>query len=121
MASDNHHVIDDHNDRRGRARTDVKLDVNYRHGDVYLYSRSSNASEFGIFLLSDEPRPVGSLLELEFKTPHARQPIKVTGKVVWVEENKGGAETGMGVQFVDLDSETQQRIRSLIRIVACID
>ena len=108
-------------DRRGKTRYDVKLDVNYRHGDVYLYSRSSNASEFGIFLVSATPLPKGSTLELEFKVPHARESITVLGEVRWVEDGEGGQEPGMGIQFVDLDSDKQQRIRSLIRIVACID
>ncbi len=108
-------------DRRGKTRYDVKLDVNYRHGDVYLYSRASNASEFGIFLVSDTPLPRGSTLELEFRIPHTREPLTVSGEVRWVEDGAGGQEPGMGIQFTNLDPETQRRIRSLIRVVACID
>jgi len=108
-------------ERRERTRFPVRIDVNYRHGDTYLYSRSSNVSELGIFLVSENPAQKGARLALEFHIPHVRNPISVTGKVAWVEDGQSGAERGMGIQFVDLTPEQQKQIRSLIRTVAFID
>ena len=108
-------------ERRGKTRYNVSLAVNYRYGDAYLYSRASNASEFGIFLVSADPLPLGSAIRLEFEVPHAREPVTVSGEVMWVEDGSGGQDPGMGIKFVDLDPEKQRRIRSLIRVVACID
>ena len=108
-------------ERREQARFAAKLKVNYRHGDTYLYSRTSNVSELGIFLLSDEPLPPGSVLELEFNAPESRHPICVTGQVRWVEEGGLQTESGMGIQFIDLTPDLKARLRSLIRTVAFIE
>lgn len=108
-------------ERRERTRYSVHIDVNYRHGDTYLFSRSSNVSELGIFLVSDNPPPKNTMLNLEFHIPNARHPIRVSGRVAWVEDGKSGAEPGMGIQFVDLGPEIQKQIRSLIRTMAFIE
>ena len=108
-------------ERRESTRYDVRLDVNYRHGDNYLFSRTSDASDLGIFLVSEDPLPVGSSLELEFNAPHSREPIRVLGTVTWVEHGVSGKEPGMGIKFIDLTQEVQARIKSLIRIFAILD
>ena len=108
-------------ERREKTRYKVKLDVNYRHGDTYLFSRASDASELGIFLVSDTPLPTGAKLELEFKAPNTREPIRVAGRVAWVETGTHGKDPGMGIQFLDLTPEVQKRIRALIRIIAYFD
>jgi uncharacterized protein (TIGR02266 family) len=108
-------------ERRGKPRYNVRFAVNYRYGDAYLYSRASNASEFGIFLVSAHTLPLGSAIRLEFEIPSAREPVTVSGEVVWVEDGSGGQDPGMGIKFVDLDPEKQRHLRSLVRVVACID
>ena len=108
-------------ERRESTRHDVKLDVNYRHGDNYLFSRTSDASDMGIFLVAEDPLPAGAVLELEFKEPNTREPIRVLGRIAWVENGARGKEPGMGIQFIDLTPEVQARIKSLIRIFALLD
>lgn len=108
-------------ERRESTRYDVRLDVNYRHGDNYLFSMTSDASDLGIFLVSEDPLPVGSTLELEFNAPSSREPIRVAGTVTWVEHGATGKEPGMGIKFIDLTPNVQARIKSLIRIFAILD
>ena len=108
-------------DRRERIRYAVRVDVNYRHGDTYLFARTSNVSELGIFLVSDNPKPEGTILALEFRLPNSRRSMEVKGRVAWVDRGQGGNEPGMGIQFVDLVPEVQQQIKSLIRTMAFID
>ncbi len=108
-------------ERRESTRYDVRLEVNYRHGDNYLFSRTSDASDLGIFLVSENPLPVGSSLELEFNAPHSREPIRVLGTVTWVEHGASGKEPGMGIKFLELTPQVQTRIKSLIRIFAILD
>jgi uncharacterized protein (TIGR02266 family) len=95
--------------------------VNFRQGDNYLYCRSSNVSELGIFLVSADPLPPGTILELEFKQPGSRHPIRVKGEVRWIELGAGGAEPGMGIQFIDISKEVQVQVRSLIRTIAYLE
>lgn len=108
-------------ERRGRERYTAKLDVNFRHGDNYLYCHSSNVSELGIFLVSPKPLPPGTVLELSFKCGGSRHPIRVTGEVRWIEKGASGAEPGMGIEFIDLIPEIRTQIRSLIRTIAYLE
>ncbi len=108
-------------ERRTAVRHPVRLDVNFRHGDAYLYSRASNLSEFGIFLVSDDPLPQGATLELQFNMPGGGEPLIVTGEVVWVDEGAADREQGMGIRFIDLPQETKTRVKALIRTVAYLE
>jgi uncharacterized protein (TIGR02266 family) len=108
-------------DRRERVRYAVRINVNYRHGDTYLFSRTSNVSELGIFLVSENPLSKDTTISLEFDIPNSRKSIQVLGRVTWVETRKGTSEPGMGIQFIGLTADTQKQIRSLIRTLAFID
>jgi uncharacterized protein (TIGR02266 family) len=108
-------------ERRERIRYAARLSVNFRHGDTYLYCRSSNVSELGIFLVSKAPLPTGTVLELEFKSQASRHPIRVAGEVRWVESGMNGAEAGMGIQFVNLSDEVRTQLKTLIRTIAYLE
>lgn len=108
-------------DRRRDIRHDIKLNVNYSHGDTYLYSKSSNLSEMGIFLVSDTPLAAGTTIQLRFDTHHGTNPIEVSGEVVWIDPGSATAPGGMGIRFIGPTSETTARIRTVIRTMAYID
>jgi len=108
-------------ERREQQRYEVKLDVNYRHGDTYLFSRISNVSEFCIFLVTDNLLEKGTIIEMDFPSPGINRPVTVQGEVMWIENSSDGKEPGMGIKFINLSPKTQKRIKSIIRIVAYID
>ncbi len=108
-------------ERRIFPRHDVKLDVNYRHGDTYLFSRSENLSELGIFLFSDDPFEKGTRIELVFRPPDGGDPIEVEGEVVWIENEGHGKKPGMGIRFLDPTPKIRTRIKSLIRTMAYLE
>jgi type IV pilus assembly protein PilZ len=113
--------IDSGEERRLHPRHPVKIDVNYRRGETYLYSRTENLSELGIFLVSKEPLERKTKLELRFSAPEGGHPIEVTGEVVWVDKGGGGRSPGMGIRFVDPSPEVRERIKSLIRTIAYLE
>lgn len=108
-------------ERRREPRHDLRLDVNYRRGDTYLYSRSSNISEMGIFLVTRDPPRKGTRIELRFAVPGEDEPLRVTGEVRWVVRPGAAGEPGMGIQFIDPDDEFRRRIGELIRTVAYLE
>lgn len=108
-------------DRRQEERHNVVVNVNYSHGDTYLYSKSSNLSEMGIFLVSDTPLNPGSIIELHFDTPVGTATVEVTGEVVWIDPGSATAPGGMGIRFINPTAETTARIRTIIRTIAYID
>jgi type IV pilus assembly protein PilZ len=108
-------------EKRRLPRHPIRLDVNYRCGDTYLFSRSSNLSEMGIFLTTPTPLARGTRIELSFADPGAAEPIRVVGEVVWTLHAAQGVEPGMGVRFIDPTPEARVRIKALIRTVAYLE
>lgn len=108
-------------DRRTGTRAPVKIDVNYRHGETYLFSRSSDVSELGIFLVSKDPLPVATRLELEFRLPDGGERFVVEGEVVWVNMGSHGHEPGMGIQFVTPSSQARMQLSALVRTIAYLE
>lgn len=108
-------------ERRREVRHEIKLNVNYSHGDTYLFSKSGNLSEMGIFLITDNPLAAGTIIELRFDTPGSGAPIEVTGEVVWIDPGNYETPTGMGLRFINPDEAIRNRIRSIIRTIAYLD
>ncbi|MCP4196864.1 MAG: PilZ domain-containing protein [Proteobacteria bacterium] len=108
-------------ERRVYPRHEAKIDVNYKHGDTYLFSKTENLSELGIFLVSTTPFEKGTRLELTFRQPEGGEPIAVTGEVMWVEVEGTGRKPGVGIRFIDPNERLRRRIKALIRTVAYLE
>ncbi|MCP4601135.1 MAG: hypothetical protein GY847_11525 [Proteobacteria bacterium] len=108
-------------ERRLRPRHKIKIDVNYRRDETYLFSKTENLSELGIFLVSKDPFPKGTRLALRFLSPEGGDPIEISGDVVWIERGTGGKQSGMGVRFANLNTQTSDRIKALIRTFAYLE
>jgi uncharacterized protein (TIGR02266 family) len=115
----NHDRKEGNRERRVHPRHNAKVDVNYKHGDTYLFSKTENLSEFGIFLVSATPFETGTKLELTFRQPEgAGESIEVNGEVMWIEQEGSGRKPGMGVRFIEPNEKQRARIKALIRTVA---
>jgi len=108
-------------EKRRQPRHAVRLEVNYRCGDNYLFSRSSNLSEMGIFLTTPTPLAKGTRLELSFAPPGGEEPIRLQGEVVWTLGAGPGVEPGMGVRFIDPPPDARARVKALIRTFAYLE
>ncbi len=108
-------------DRRAGHRHAVRVDVNYRHDETYLFSRTRDVSELGIFLVSKEVLPRGTRIDLEFRPPGVGDSIKLEGEVVWLEPGGFDKEPGMGVRFINPSKEIREQMRTLIRTVAYLE
>lgn len=108
-------------ERRVYPRHEANINVNYKHGDTYLFSTTENVSELGIFLVSDTPLEEGTKLDLTFHQPEGGEPIEITGEVMWIETEGRGRKPGMGIRFMDPNEKLRARIKALIRTVAYLD
>ncbi|MFO8072525.1 MAG: TIGR02266 family protein [Polyangia bacterium] len=108
-------------DRRREPRHPIRLDVDYQHGDTYLYSRSSNLSEMGIFLVAERPPPPGTRIRLRFRLPGEPAALEIEGEVKWVDAGGPDREGGMGVRFIDPGDDFRAAIQTLIRTVAYLE
>jgi type IV pilus assembly protein PilZ len=107
-------------ERRQYERYETSISVDYSSGDTFLFSYIQNISEMGIFIRSEQPLPIGTLLQLRF-TPDGQEPIELHGEVTWINPIRPFEENlnpGMGVSFRELNSEMRERVVSLVRTVA---
>lgn len=69
---------------------------------------SVDISEGGLQLLTKQPLQKDIYLRINLSLPSQKAPLELTGKVVWVREEKTRFNTG--VKFVDFDNEEQREI-----------
>ncbi len=107
-------------ERRQFERFDTSISVDYSSGDTFLFSYIQNISEMGIFIRSDNPMPVGTMLQLRF-APDGQIPIELLGEVTWINPYRPFGDNlnpGMGVRFRDLNADMRERVVALVRTVA---
>jgi len=83
-------------------------------GDLELFVQ--DISEGGLRLFSPECFPVESelLLELELDAEAPQPPIRLVGKVMWVERISDQHRCQIGVEFSDLTDRSSACLRSLV-------
>jgi len=104
-------------ERREYQRINLITKVTHLRGDFFHYYYSRDLSLGGIFLETREPFPAGATVMLEFPLPGISHRVTCQGKVVRVTlpvENAPGLVPGMGIQFTELDEETQGMLAEFI-------
>jgi len=105
-------------DRRAAPRTDVSLLIQYRFEsfEAFLSEYATDLSATGMFIRSDEPREVGSLVYLQFTLKDGSKLIEGLGKVVRVIAPPGTPQhpAGMGVHFMNFDTESQKLVLQIV-------
>jgi len=106
-------------ERRVHERVAVRLEVDYRSDDTFLFAYITDMSAMGIFIQTTSPKPPGTSLNLRFRTQDGKR-LDVDGRVIWVNQPHGpdSINPGMGVQFVDLSPAERERIMGLVRTFA---
>jgi uncharacterized protein (TIGR02266 family) len=94
-------------DRRIDPRRAGKLVADYRAGDgaatrCYL----ANVSRTGAFVVTKEPPPTGTQLELTLQLPDGA-PLKVSCEIAWTSRYREAP--GMGVRFAAADVERLEK------------
>ena len=98
-------------------RVDAKQLVPYRQSGNYLFDFSHSISQGGIFLETNEPKELGSKIELTFSFPGNKKEINAQGQVVWIQEALADREDcvpGMGVQFIKLEDADRVKLHDFV-------
>lgn len=110
-----HHIK---KDRRSFPRVDVALHLHlvFRDLDELVESYSKNLSEGGIFVRTDNPLPVGSVVKLQISLVHQSLTyLEAKGEVVHVVNKPGrGHERGMGIRFVKMCKESRKFLKDFV-------
>ena len=110
-------------ERRRHPRAPVDLPVELRFDSVqhFLSASAEDISESGMFIRGWEttadgtPHQIGQTLALRFHAG-AERIVEGTARVVRVLRKADGGEAGIGVQFVELDAQSQRLIEAIVRI-----
>jgi len=102
-------------DRRRFERTDCVVRVAYKTVDELFSEFARNINEGGLFVETDSPTAVGSLVALEFNIPGSAEPIQVMGRVVRTSDGDRDEPPGMGIEFENLDRQSRDLINDLVR------
>lgn len=97
---------------RRAYRTKVVFDDEFGEGLFYVYS--TDISMGGLFLESDIPVKLGTMLFLSFIIPGHKRPVRATGEVVRKTGILDGVSTGMGVRFVGISELTRARLEEFL-------
>jgi molecular chaperone DnaK len=99
-----------HDKPRKHARTPLSVLVQYRFDtlDEFLAEYSVDISPGGMFIKTNDPKPLGAVLFLQFSLKDGSSFIEGLAKVVHVTPPPGtaGRPPGMGVEFVSVDDES---------------
>jgi type IV pilus assembly protein PilZ len=102
-------------ERRHSPRTDLLVRVNYQTVDALFSEFARNINEGGMFIETEDPQPVGTRVELEFKLPGSEDPLKVTGLVVRSDVVGPEGSQGMGIEFESLAETERDHINLIVR------
>jgi uncharacterized protein (TIGR02266 family) len=99
-----------------RVPFEAELRLRYEPGDAETIARTANISLGGTFVVSAEPRPPRTTLELSFKLPEQPAPVRGRGRVVWARERDEGPgrPAGMGVRFLELTPGSREQIFEVV-------
>jgi len=97
--------------RAPRVRVAAQVKVRYESILDFHDSQAINISRSGMFLASENPGPVGSLVEFELALADGLSLLKGKGEVVRVTQSP---VAGMGIRFSELDQESRRRIESIV-------
>lgn len=113
--------------RRAEPRHPVRFEVDCTSGDTFLFAHITDISSMGIFVSTETPMPVGTVLQLAFTPPPgpdgaAAPRLELTGEVVWNTTGQVAPDKpGMGVRFHHAAAKTRARLLELVRAIAYLD
>lgn len=102
--------------RRRHPRTPLSLLVQVRFDsfEEFLAEYSLDISPGGMFVKTQEPRPKGSMIYLQFSLRDGSKLIEGLGRVVHVNPEGDRSRTpGMGIEFVNFDPESMALIEEI--------
>jgi uncharacterized protein (TIGR02266 family) len=101
-------------ERRRSLRAPVVVRIEYATVDALFSDFTRNVNEGGVFIETDCPAELDSVVHLRFRLPGTRENIKVAGRVAWIEPGADGRPQGMGVEFENLSDADRERINAIV-------
>ena len=102
-------------ERRRSQRAQLVVRVDYATVDELFSEFTRDINEGGLFIETEKPRELGSVVSMHFHLPGSDQTVEVRGTVIRTHHGEDGHAAGMGIEFEDLGDETRSQIDQIIR------
>ena len=103
---------------RDRALTRVPFDKDVRirlvRADASSWGVVRDLSRGGVFVESIGKMPIDTELDLDFRLPDARKPLRPSAQVMWTGLHPKSRASGMGLRFLALDRPSTHQIDSFV-------
>jgi uncharacterized protein (TIGR02266 family) len=104
--------------RRAFPRYKARFAVRFATVQDFVLEYAANISAGGVFVHTEQPPPLKSIVQVEMELPGGGPPVPARGLVVHLvtrqDAEQRGTLPGMGVQFMDADDEFRKRIDGAI-------
>jgi hypothetical protein len=108
----------DGGDRRNAPRFPIEMWVEETTDHERYFRRAGNLSRGGLRLDHTIPLPIGTNVNLTFTLPGDKAAVNVAGQIV---SNAGPDDLKMGVKFVNVSADAQQKIDAYLARVGPSD
>lgn len=95
-----------HNKRR-HIRAEMQITAVVNDGSQSVQLKTLNVGEGGLYLVTEQPYAVGTILSITLSLPNLKNPLELKGEVLYI--NKASTHprpTGVGIKFVEFDQNT---------------
>ena len=106
-------------DKRQFARIPVTLSIRFQRLEdfqEFVQADAMDLSRGGVFIRTDMPRPVGTLVLMQIPVPGG-QVVQLRGTVKHIKYNPGAPGNpplGMGIEFANLGEEGREFLQALL-------
>ena len=105
------------NNERNDGRCNASLMVSYDSYNEFISEYTRNVSRGGIFINTKRHHEISEIVDLSLAVPGLDHPLKIKGEVIHIKiHNVPDEAAGIGIKFIDIDSESR---KALIEFMKC--
>lgn len=102
-------------DKRLKQRLETDLELTIQHSGKFHWSSLRNLSGGGVFVCTDEPQALYSMVSMQIKLPGDPEIMDVEGRVVWTKQGSNARAAGMGIEFTSISVAHQEKITDYVQ------
>ena len=96
-----------------RARIPLLVQYRFSPSEPYTTDYSADLSRGGMFIRTNEPYPIGTVMDLQFVSRDGQRVIQGRGRIVRVIKND--AESGQAIEFIGFSGDDADYLSQLVK------
>lgn len=104
-------------DERRDERFNASIKVSYNSFNEFITEYTKDVSKGGIFINTKRRHEINDIVDLSLIVPGLDKPLIIKGEVVHIKiHNVPDEDAGIGVKFLDIDSESRKALIDFIKL-----